>query len=225
MISRNDDKEIYEIKIVLLGESGVGKTCLFERYVCGTYNECSEATKNAVYDDKTFNSPDNKTEVNLRIWDTAGQEVYHSLTSYYYKDADVAMFIYDVTNSKSFSELQYWISQVKENNPKKCVLSIVGNKSDMIDKEVVDTKEAMEFATKNNANHFVVSAKEDINVNSAFEDSVIQLYPQLKTLLKKDVESENQYDEDIHIDSKVEAKNVRKAEDEKKDRVDRKSVV
>ena len=103
-------------KVVLLGESGVGKTSIISRYINNNFSETLETTTGASYVSKnmTFKEYKNKT-IRFEIWDTAGQEKYRSMTQIFYKDAQIAILVYDITNEESFEEIQnYWYDQVRE---------------------------------------------------------------------------------------------------------------
>ena len=108
-------KSIPSCKVVLLGESGVGKTSIISRYVTGTFDEKCESTNGASYSRKQVKLPKIKKEILFDIWDTAGQERYRSLTKFFYKDASIAILVYDVTDEHSFEELEnFWYNQLKE---------------------------------------------------------------------------------------------------------------
>ena len=103
-------------KIVLLGESGVGKTCIISRYTNNTFEDNIMSTTGASYCGKamTFDEYGGKT-IKFEIWDTAGQEKYRALTKIFYKDASVAILVYDITRRQSYEELKnYWYTQIKE---------------------------------------------------------------------------------------------------------------
>ena len=107
-------------KVVLLGESGVGKTCIIARFINNTFEENLISTTGASYAGKTmtFDEYEGKS-IKFEIWDTAGQEKYRSLTKIFYKDAGAAILVYDITRKESFEEIQkYWINQIKDFAPK-----------------------------------------------------------------------------------------------------------
>ena len=109
--------------------------------------------------------------IKIQIWDTAGQERYRSVTKMFYKDANAAILVYDITNKFSFEELQkYWIEQVKESSPRNIILAIAANKSDLIEYEQVDEGAARQFAKENDALFAVTSAKQTSCVESLFLD-------------------------------------------------------
>jgi len=172
-------EEQHTVKVAMLGESGVGKTCIIERYVSDMFNEYSEPTKGAAFKVKTIRSNDGKIELKLNIWDTAGQEIYRSLAPFYYKDADAIVVVYDITNQKSFEALDFWLGELKQHAPKDCLLTLVGNKSDKLDEEKVSPSTAKNLADSRNASHFTVSAKENLAINQVFLDIVARKHPNL----------------------------------------------
>ena len=115
-----DDDSVKTCKVVLLGESGVGKTCIIARFINNTFEDNIMSTTGASYAGKTmaFDEFQRKT-IKFEIWDTAGQEKYRSLTKIFYKDAGVAILVYDITRKESFDEIKkYWYNQIKEFAPK-----------------------------------------------------------------------------------------------------------
>ena len=107
-------------KVVLLGEAGVGKTSIISRFIHNKFEENLETTTGASYAGKNMIFKEyHNTVVKFEIWDTAGQEKYRSLTQIFYKDASIAILVYDITNEESFDEIQnYWIEQIRESAPK-----------------------------------------------------------------------------------------------------------
>ena len=115
----NEGEDAKACKVVLLGESGVGKTCIISRFINDTFDDGSVTTTGASYVSKNMLFNDYNQVLNFEIWDTAGQEKYRSLTSIFYKDASIAILVYDITNENSFEEIQnYWYEQIKESAPK-----------------------------------------------------------------------------------------------------------
>jgi len=164
------DKENNEVlKIVLIGEASVGKTSIIYQFIDKIFQEDLQSTIGGTFNSKSIKCNNNKT-LNLEIWDTAGQERYRCVTKMFYKEADVAILVYDITSKSSFEELKnYWVEQVLEASPKNIMLVIVANKSDLIDNEQVDEEEARNYAKKINADFFVISAKENNSVNELFK--------------------------------------------------------
>ena len=164
-------KEEQEIlKLVLIGESGVGKTCMITRFIDEVFSFDKQSTIGGTFSSKLVKCGNGKN-LKLEIWDTAGQERYRSVTKMFYKDANAAILVYDITNKFSFEELQkYWIEQVKESSPRNIILAIAANKSDLIEYEQVDEGAARQFAKENDALFAVTSAKQTSCVESLFLD-------------------------------------------------------
>ena len=136
-MSNNQNPEI--IKIVIIGQSSVGKTSIISQFVEKTFQQELQSTVGGTFNSKSVKCEDLNKTLKLEIWDTAGQERYRSVTKMFYKDADVALLVYDITNLSSFEDLQtYWVQQVLECSLKKTMLIIVANKSDLIENEQVD---------------------------------------------------------------------------------------
>ena len=116
----DEDEAAQTCKVVLLGESGVGKTCIIARFINNTFEENLISTTGASYAGKTMTFDEfGGKSIKFEIWDTAGQEKYRSLTKIFYKDAGAAILVYDITRKESFEEIQkYWINQIKEFAPK-----------------------------------------------------------------------------------------------------------
>lgn len=127
--------ESKQLKVVIVGHSGVGKTSLIGRYIFDNFDAGSEATLGAVFHEKQHVLPD-KSTVGLEIWDTAGQERYRSIAKIYYKDAKVVLAVYDVTSERSFNELKLWVDEVRSNSSKSTRLIVVGNKIDLLSEEL-----------------------------------------------------------------------------------------
>mmetsp|Transcript_21355 Transcript_21355/g.30150 ORF Transcript_21355/g.30150 Transcript_21355/m.30150 type:complete len:214 (-) Transcript_21355:581-1222(-) len=153
-------------KVVLLGEGRVGKTCLCLRYVQNSFSGDQESTIQATYLDKRLNV--GKRSVRLMIWDTAGQERFHALGPIYYRDANGALLVYDITDRESFNKVRNWVKELRKIVGKNIVLVIAGNKSDLEKKRQVDDAEAKEYADSVGAQHILCSAKTGKMVEEVF---------------------------------------------------------
>ena len=157
-------------KVVLLGESGVGKTCIISRFVNNTYDERSETTNGASYASKVVEFERYGKSLRLDIWDTAGQECYRSLNKIFYRDAKIVILVYDITNRKTFEDLKYyWYRQVESSCEKNPIIGIAGNKCDMFDKEAVTEDEAKAFATEIGAQFQLTSAFKNNGIEELFK--------------------------------------------------------
>jgi Ras-related protein Rab-5C len=167
-----------QIKLVLLGDSGTGKTSIVHRYVNNKYNDENEATIGASFLSKVIELP-NDQSIKLQIWDTAGQEKYRSLASMYYKDASAAILVYDITSMKSFEGIKYWANEIKANVPTQVTLAIAANKSDLLEKEEVDIAVGKKFAEESGALFKQTSAKANTGIAELFNDICMKLRPDI----------------------------------------------
>ena len=156
-------------KVVLLGDSGVGKTCIISRYISGAFDQNSPTTNGASYASKILEFPKLNKKISVDIWDTAGQEKYKSLTKFFYKDAAVAILVYDITSKETFENMKkFWYEQLQEFGSKKIILGIAGNKCDMYEREEVNENDAKEFAESKGAFFEITSAKNNTGINELF---------------------------------------------------------
>jgi len=162
-----------EIKAILIGETGVGKTNLANAVVDLRFDPNSKSTVNALYVQKNMIIFGKNYQ--LRLWDTAGQEKYRALTKLFYKDSKVVVFVYDISNKKSFTELNYWFNEIKESLGDEPVLGIVGNKNDLEQKEVDDNL-AKKYAEEKNIKFELISSKEDPKNFKKFLRSLVKDY-------------------------------------------------
>ena len=156
-------------KVVLLGDSGVGKTCIISRYISGSFEKNITSTNGASYCSKMVKFDDLGKSLLLDIWDTAGQEKYRALTKFFYKDAAVVILVYDITREDSFENLKnYWYNQLQE-NCKNVVIGLAGNKCDLYEAEKVSDGDARDFAEKIGALFELTSAQNNTGITELFE--------------------------------------------------------
>ena len=156
-------------KIVLLGDGGVGKTCIISRYISGQYDGSTLSTNGASYCSKRVNFDQLNKSLLLDVWDTAGQERYRALTKFFYKDAAICILVYDITKRQTFENLKnYWYQQLKDNSDKNIVVGIAGNKCDLYEEEEVQENEAREFAESVGAVFELTSAANNTGINELF---------------------------------------------------------
>ena len=171
-VKKDEDEAI---KIVLVGNSGVGKTCISQRYMNDSFTQQEGSTVGASYFQKILDL-DGKT-VRLDIWDTAGQEKYRAMGKMFYKEAYIVLFIYDITDEESFQDLKnVWYDELKKAGEKHVVLAVVGNKSDMFLKEAVKEDDARKWANEIGAVFGLVSAKTGDCISLLFESVVRKYY-------------------------------------------------
>ena len=215
MVEEEEDEEI--CKVVLLGESGVGKTCIISRFINNTFEEGLMSTNGASYASKSATFPEygNRT-IKLEIWDTAGQEKYRALNQIFYKDASICVLVYDISNKNSFKAIQeYWFQQVKDSAPKNIVLGLAGNKCDL-DKEEVSEEEARNLAKEMNAIFELTSASKNIGIDQFFHNLGCKyIDPKFKTNetelneLKQKVDNDNKKEKNVNKNLKLDEKDLR----------------
>lgn len=161
------NKKIY--KIIVLGDSGVGKTCFIMQYTDQIFTENHISTIGVDYKTKTLQH-DNKI-IAFQIWDTAGQDRFRSLTKNYITNSDGILLMYDITNEISFKNMKNWLSQIKDKKSayKDIQVVVVANKCDLIEKSEVETWKAEELCKKHGFKFCEASAKKNINVAEAFQ--------------------------------------------------------
>ena len=161
-------KNIRNIKIALIGDSGVGKSSIALRFTNNEFDSSYISTGGAAYSNKIIKKFGETLQ--LDIWDTAGQERYRSLGKSFYKDAFIVLLVYDITRQESFDNLKnIWYVELERNGEEKPIIAIVGNKIDQYEKEnTVNEEEAKKYAGSVNAIFKVVSAKNGDNINDLF---------------------------------------------------------
>lgn len=159
---------ITSLKVVVLGDSAVGKTSLALRFVTGTFKLETDSTVGASFITKTIETPNAKVKFN--IWDTAGQERYRAIVRMYYKDVSAALLVYDITKPQSFYNLDRWYSELRKHVEDDIVVVVVANKDDLVRQESVQIDTAKTFATRIGARYFRTSCKIDSGVTELFAE-------------------------------------------------------
>lgn len=179
----------YVFKVVLIGDSAVGKSQLLARFSRNEFNLDSKATIGVEFQTRTLDI-DHKT-VKAQIWDTAGQERYRAVTSAYYRGAVGAMLVYDITKRQSFDHVARWLEELRGHADKNIVIMLVGNKTDLGSLRAVPTEDAKEFAEKENLFFIETSALEATNVETVFVNVLTEIYRVVskKSLVANEAES------------------------------------
>merc|ERR1712205_180478 len=159
--------KVVQFKLVLLGDSAVGKSSLVLRFVRGQFFEYQESTIGAAF--LTQNVSLNDYTVKFEVWDTAGQERYHSLAPMYYRGAAAAVVVYDITNADSFARAKSWVKELQRQGSPNIVIALAGNKCDLASKRKVESSEASEYAKDNGLFFMETSAKTALNVEELFK--------------------------------------------------------
>ncbi|XP_048465512.1 ras-related protein Rab-26 isoform X1 [Rhincodon typus] len=167
--SLSNSSEFYDLafKVMLVGDSGVGKTCLLVRFKDGAFLAGSFiSTVGIDFRNKVLNVDDVK--VKLQIWDTAGQERFRSVTHAYYRDAHALLLLYDVTNKTSFDNIQAWLTEIHEYATQDVVIMLLGNKADATQERAVKKEAGEKLAKEYGVPFMETSAKTGLNVELAF---------------------------------------------------------
>jgi Ras-related protein Rab-5C len=166
-------KDAINYKCVLVGDSAVGKSSVAHRYISDDFYEFQEPTIGAAFMAKKINIDDR--EIRLEIWDTAGQERYRSLAPMYYRNASVAIVIYDITQVSSFEGAKSWIKEISKRAKSNCMIVLLGNKSDLENERKIDENEVNTYIENKNILHFKTSAKTGLNIKRIFNTIINKL--------------------------------------------------
>lgn len=167
----------YLFKLLLIGDSGVGKSCLLLRFADNTYTQDYISTIGVDFKIRTIEL-DGKT-IKLQIWDTAGQERFRTITSSYYRGAHGIIIVYDVTDQESFNNVKQWLQEIDRYATSGVMKLLVGNKADLSDKKVVDYTAAKEFSEALDIPFLETSALSSSNVEQAFYTMARQIKAQM----------------------------------------------
>ncbi|KAL7089068.1 hypothetical protein ACP275_13G165500 [Erythranthe tilingii] len=171
---RGDEDYDYLFKVVLIGDSGVGKSNLLSRFTKNEFSQQSKSTIGVEFATRSIQVDDKV--VKAQIWDTAGQERYRAITSAYYRGAVGALLVYDVTRHVTFENVERWLKELRAHTDNNIVIMLVGNKSDLRHLRAIPTQDAKEFAEKENTFFMETSALEAMNVENAFTEVLTQIY-------------------------------------------------
>jgi len=163
----------YLFKLLLIGDSGVGKSCLLLRFADDTYTDSYISTIGVDFKIRTVDL-DTKT-IKLQIWDTAGQERFRTITSSYYRGAHGIIIVYDITDKESFDNVRQWLFEIDRYASENVCKLLVGNKSDLTNKRAVEYEQAKTFADELNIPFLETSAKNAANVEQAFLTMAAQI--------------------------------------------------
>jgi len=175
-MAKDSSQEEYDYlyKVVLIGDSGVGKSNLLSRFTRNEFNLETKSTIGVEFATRSIQT-EGKT-IKAQIWDTAGQERYRAITSAYYRGAVGALLVYDISKHATYKNVERWLAELRENADRNIVIMLVGNKSDLRHLREVPTEEAKEFAEKNKLSFIETSALDSSNVELAFQNILTEIY-------------------------------------------------
>ena len=191
----NEKNKANEIKVILLGDTGVGKTSIILRYHTNKFEENSFSTIGSNYIRKTVKREEDNTEYILNIWDTSGQEKYRAVTKLFVQDSNIVILVYSVDNKESFNVLDFWYKQVSEicGGEDNIIFAIVANKADYYEEkeedELIPEEEGQKYAKEKNAYFKSVSAKNGgKGIPNLFEE-LLSMYIKRKPLMEQEQKS------------------------------------
>ena len=188
MSSHNQNGYDMIFKIVLIGDTSVGKTNILSKYLSNEFDPDSKATVGVEFGTKDFKIENNIVKV--QIWDTAGQERYRSITNAYYKGAKGSLLVYDITNPKSFENLDKWLSDLKTNAEEKISIVLLGNKSDLEGERKITLEQGKEKAEFYKLAFMETSALNGNNIEKAFNELITDVYKNHHELFEKQAKVE-----------------------------------
>ncbi|XP_031486119.1 ras-related protein RABA1f-like [Nymphaea colorata] len=174
MAYRADEEYDYLFKVVLIGDSGVGKSNLLSRFTRNEFSLDSKSTIGVEFATRSIRVDDKVLKA--QIWDTAGQERYRAITSAYYRGAVGALVVYDVTRHVTFENVERWLKELRDHTDANIVIMLVGNKADLRHLRAVSTEDGKSFAERESTYFMETSALESTNVENAFTDVLTQVY-------------------------------------------------
>ncbi|KAG5548690.1 hypothetical protein RHGRI_014141 [Rhododendron griersonianum] len=186
MARRPDEEYDYLFKVVLIGDSGVGKSNLLSRFTRNEFCLESKSTIGVEFATRTL-QVEGRT-VKAQIWDTAGQERYRAITSAYYRGALGALLVYDVTKSTTFENVSRWLKELRDHADANIVIMLIGNKTDLKHLRAVATEDAQGYAEKEGLSFIETSALEATNVEKSFQMILSEIY---RIISKKSLASED----------------------------------
>ena len=182
-------------KLILIGDSYVGKSNILLKYLKNQFNENSKTTIGVEFGTK--NIIINNKRIKIQILDTAGQERYRSITSAYYKGAKGALIVYDITRKNTFDNIDKWITDLKLNGDKNMCIIILGNKSDLIDKREINKNDGIKKAEMYKTAFLETSALNGDNISKAFDELIEQIVINNKNIFQDD--NENEIDKGVNL--------------------------
>ena len=197
LLNKDNDYN-YLFKVVFVGDAGVGKTQIINKFVKNKFSNDYNPTIGLDFYFKTINS--NEKIIKLQLWDSSGQEKFRTMIQNFYKNVHLIVFVYAVDDKNTFENIKNWVKNVKEQTDEKTKFLLVGNKCDLKKEKSVFTEEAQEYAKKNEMEFIEVSAKEGTNINDDMFNSIIQ---DLLDDMEKEKNNNPTYNNPKYIEHKI----------------------
>lgn len=181
-------QEEISFKTIILGDPGVGKSCLSLKVIKNVFEDCYNSTVG--FEFLTYYTKIDNINIKLQIWDTCGQEAYKSLIKSFYRNSALAIVVYSIDSNESFKHLDEWINDIKRESNPDVKIVLIGNKADKEQEREVQKEMGEKFSKDNKVNFFMeTSAKTGFNVNKLFDDAARLLYEESKKLKEKAVQN------------------------------------
>ena len=186
----DDYEQLY--KIIIVGDSGVGKSNILGRYINNEFKQDTKSTVGVEFASKKVTV--NDVNIKLQIWDTAGQERYRSITSAYYKGSKGCFIVYDITSSQSFENIEKWYEEISKTGDKSLSIILIGNKCDLEDERKVTIEMGENKARDINCPFFETSALNNIRIEEVFQKMAENIYNRFKNEKNQDEDDDDDYD-------------------------------
>ncbi|XP_057304272.1 ras-related protein Rab-11B-like [Hydractinia symbiolongicarpus] len=200
MVSVHDQYD-FLYKIVLTGDSGVGKSCLLSRFTRNEFDAESKSTIGVEFATRSIKIG-GKT-IKAQVWDTAGQERYRAITSAYYRGAVGALITYDISKLRSFNNIERWLMELREHAEEDIIVMLVGNKIDLKHLRAVNTEDAQEFADQHKMMFIETSALDSTNVEEAFNSTIRKVHEIQLSKMKEQVPHTRTTDEKVELKTEL----------------------
>ena len=197
--------EIFEYKIILVGDPGVGKTSIMTKFVSNEFQNTYLSTIGVEFKSKEIHI-NNNTCARLKIWDTCGQEKFRAITRQYFKNSEGVFVVFDLTNKETTKKLDIWMKDIKDNIDNDYFIFLIGNKSDIKDRDLTIAEEAKQFAINKKINYYEVSAKTGSGIYNIFEKMASKLINKKKIEKSKEeintdkIDIENKINKNFNLD-------------------------
>ena len=199
------DKDSYDFlfKLILIGDSSVGKSNILLKYLKGEFNPNSKATVGVEFGTKSVEIENKR--IKIQIWDTAGQERYRSITSAYYRGAKGAFIVYDITRKNTFENIDRWVTDLKTNGDQNISIVLIGNKTDLEEKREVQKDEGIKKSEEYKTAFLETSALNGDNIDKAFDELIEQIYQNNCSNIEEDKNDE--IDKGVNLNEEKEETN------------------
>ena len=197
--------EVFEYKIILVGDPGVGKTSIMTKFVSNEFQNTYLSTIGVEFKSKEIHI-NNNTCARLKIWDTCGQEKFRAITRQYFKNSEGVFVVFDLTNKETIKKLDIWMKDIKDNIDNDYFIFLIGNKSDIKDRDLTIAEEAKQFAINKKINYYEVSAKTGSGIYNIFEKMASKLINKKKIEKSKEeintdkIDIENKINKNFNLD-------------------------